>query len=1022
MYKLSARSTAGHVTSLIGTFAISCSLFAAPVYANDEPISNPDMPEAMVPIMEPDLDSPTSEAPSADEDADVPVAIQPDVDTSKDSNPSIEDNTPSDDTPTGDDSLSDDIDAPSEDAGDSGEQASPPQTDSEPATDAPADTDPSTETDSGNASDDPENSGDVAGDATVDTNDNANEDGSEATDTTKAPQTAETDKAPVDASQPLPNEKAEATSDEPLLAAATSPSVSASMDIARGQIVISAQGGAFSKSWGVSFEVVGSLGTRWVAASQQADGSWTAILQMGDFVSGSLTIRGWANCGSEPAASYGSASVKIPSTQADMSLSYDPSQNRLLLSACNVSCPTGVSFISIGVTSPSGITRWYALDLQADGTWATLLNPADFNWESGTYALTGSICDAAWNGKACGSERCSISFGSEKVSGTLETNGTLSLKAQGGRYAHAWGVSFAVTGSQGTSWIAATRQNDGTWKASMSSAQVGSGTLQIAAWANLSSTPAFAPASTSLKIPKSQANLSLNFDAKRQRIVIRATDVYCPSGVTFVSVGLTSPRGVTAWHQLSQQSDGSWVAYVNPSTYDWQSGSYTAVASICDATWKGVEASSIVSKINYGTETLSATTSSNGSDLSVVASGGRYAQAWNVSFQVSSPSKSSWAAATKQKDGSWTLNAPSSTWNGGRLTINAYASLGSETVFLGSTQITTPSQIADFSCTPQPKNDSILAIASGGEFNRAVNVAFEVYNLTEGASSTSWYQAVRQSDGSWSTNIPAANQGVGTCVAKAWATTSGGTTKSIKSTQYTYSVVPTIVSDIYLGSGDYNVSYGMSGLKVQRIQQALGIGNFNYPRYLDATVSAVKSFQSRVGLPVTGIVDRTTWISLGLDSQEWYTLGAYASPVRVSATASAAERVEAMIGRAQDYLGDPYVWDAAGAPGQGVDCAGLVMQSLYAAGLSTGIINPVTHATTAWGDHDASNYYNYGGFTKKSLSERLRGDLIYYGSNSAIDHVAIYLGNDQIIEAYPNNVRISNLWKANVLGVTRVFS
>ena len=51
-----------------------------------------------------------------------------------------------------------------------------------------------------------------------------------------------------------------------------------------------------------------------------------------------------------------------------------------------------------------------------------------------------------------------------------------------------------------------------------------------------------------------------------------------------------------------------------------------------------------------------------------------------------------------------------------------------------------------------------------------------------------------------------------------------------------------------------------------------------------------------------------------------------------------------MIGRAYDYMGDDYMIGASGAPGLGIDCSGLVMQALYAAGIDMSPINPVRHA------------------------------------------------------------------------------
>lgn len=1012
MNRLSIRSAAGHAAALVGTFSIGFTLIASPAIAT-EGGAIPTISAELQALSEEsifasaDISMPTSEVnltPSttneADDLAEIPSATI-DYGVEIGSEAAIDDAT----TGSGSNEESDFEQSPSKPLPDSVE--TPADTETGPASNdansdglasnMPGDTStvPPTTPENDPLDDRPDDDGiDTPADSSI-TEIPRNTD-----DVDQNPSDIDPDATPIDL--------------EASVATAT-------IHVSRGELIMVARDGAFTDSWGVSFKVSNSGKTQWVGATRQSDGSWSATLSLSSLGSGTASIEAWAHLGSSPANVYASTSASIPATGAKLSMAYDSERARFVLSAKDVSCPTGVSFISIGLTSPSGTTRWYRLDSQANGSWAIDIDPTAFGWESGTYTLVGSICDASWAAVACGTTKSTVSFGTETVHATLTNDGRIQLEAAGGRYAEAWGVSFAVSSSQGTTWIPAKRQVDGGWYATTAVPSSSDASLEITAWANVASSPAFAPASTTLAVPASSATLSLAYDAEQQRLALQATNVTCPSGVTFISVGATSPKGTTLWYRLTQQDDGSWATWINPNDYAWQSGTYTLAGSICDAQWAGIATGTTTAAVSYGTETLSAASVSDGSKVHITAAGGRYDQAWNVSFQISGPSQTSWVAGTHQPDGSWTIDASGATWGGGKLTIAAYAALGNSTLLLGSTQVVTASQTAVFSCAPQPNDDTIMATAMGGAFSTATNVAFEVYNLGEDRGNTSWYQAHKQPDGSWSAQIPADIQGVGTCIATAWATNNGSTT-AVADARYTYSVDPTIVSEIELGSGGYDVSYGMSGLKVQRIQQALGIGNPTYPRYLSETEAAVRNFQNRTGLPATGVVDRTTWLSLGLNDQEWYTLGAYASPVRVGANATAAERIEAMIGRAHEYLGDPYVWDAAGAPGQGVDCAGLVMQSLYAAGLSTGIINPITHATTSWGDHDASNYYNYGGFTKTSLSDRVRGDLIYYGTNNAIDHIAIYLGNDQIIEAYPGSVRLSSLWKASIFGVTRVFS
>ena len=67
----------------------------------------------------------------------------------------------------------------------------------------------------------------------------------------------------------------------------------------------------------------------------------------------------------------------------------------------------------------------------------------------------------------------------------------------------------------------------------------------------------------------------------------------------------------------------------------------------------------------------------------------------------------------------------------------------------------------------------------------------------------------------------------------------------------------------------------------------------------------------------------------------------YRTESRISVSATRNECINAMITRAYDYVGTtPYIWDYSCAPGVGIDCAGLVMQCLYATGMDLGRYTP----------------------------------------------------------------------------------
>uniref|UniRef100_UPI0023F17B76 NlpC/P60 family protein n=1 Tax=Fannyhessea vaginae TaxID=82135 RepID=UPI0023F17B76 len=146
----------------------------------------------------------------------------------------------------------------------------------------------------------------------------------------------------------------------------------------------------------------------------------------------------------------------------------------------------------------------------------------------------------------------------------------------------------------------------------------------------------------------------------------------------------------------------------------------------------------------------------------------------------------------------------------------------------------------------------------------------------------------------------------------------------------------------------------------------------------------------------------------------------YMTPSRIGVNASRQECIDAFLSRAKEYIGTPYVWDYACAPGVGTDCVGLVMQCAYACGMDLGEFNPYDHWATGpygWHSHDANNLYNSGMYQSINLADRQPGDLIFWRG-----HVAIYCGGDWIIEAYPPDVHWSHLYDHGApIGCGRIF-
>ena len=112
-----------------------------------------------------------------------------------------------------------------------------------------------------------------------------------------------------------------------------------------------------------------------------------------------------------------------------------------------------------------------------------------------------------------------------------------------------------------------------------------------------------------------------------------------------------------------------------------------------------------------------------------------------------------------------------------------------------------------------------------------------------------------------------------------------------------------------------------------------------------------------------------------------------------------------LISYATQFVGNPYVWGGTSLT-NGADCSGFTL-SIFA---KYGVYLP----------HSSKAQANCG--TRISASEAKPGDLFFYGRGSSISHVAIYIGNGQIVHASSKKtgIKISNAFYRSPICVTRV--
>lgn len=148
---------------------------------------------------------------------------------------------------------------------------------------------------------------------------------------------------------------------------------------------------------------------------------------------------------------------------------------------------------------------------------------------------------------------------------------------------------------------------------------------------------------------------------------------------------------------------------------------------------------------------------------------------------------------------------------------------------------------------------------------------------------------------------------------------------------------------------------------------------------------------------------KNDWILVDIDGQEVYVAAEYVTITEELDTALTI--TEVMYGEgvsdvrvelcefAKQHVGNPYVWGGTSLT-KGADCSGFVLAVFKEYGITL--------------PHKASSQAKEG--TAVELSDILPGDLIFYGNGSGINHVAIYIGNGQVVHASneKTGIKISN--------------
>ena len=220
------------------------------------------------------------------------------------------------------------------------------------------------------------------------------------------------------------------------------------------------------------------------------------------------------------------------------------------------------------------------------------------------------------------------------------------------------------------------------------------------------------------------------------------------------------------------------------------------------------------------------------------------------------------------------------------------------------------------------------------------------------------------------------------------------------------------VSSEYLLSGDAALA------KAQEVRQTVATVTTTtlYVREEPNTDSTIITMMP-LGEELEVIETLDGWVKINVDSDECYVSSDYVDISVELAKAQTMTEVRygqgvsdvrvSLVSYATQFVGNPYVWGGTSLT-RGADCSGFVLSVFANYGIS------LPHSSVAQA--------NCG--RKISASEAQPGDLFFYGNGSRINHVAIYIGNGQVVHASSpkSGIKISGAFYRTPVKVVRVIN
>ncbi|MBM0194197.1 GBS Bsp-like repeat-containing protein [Streptococcus suis] len=493
--------------------------------------------------------------------------------------------------------------------------------------------------------------------------------------------------------------------------------------------------------------------------------------------SSSNTIAGSSNGStSVPSARVSTASSSVNVTQPTGTITIEnrnDAQGTFDVRVTNVSSPKDIASVILPTWSQTDDLRWYEATRQSDGSYKLTVNKKDHKYRTGTYTVHLYYKDS--NGGLTGAGGTTTHLSEAKPTGTItienrnDAQGTFDVRVTNVSSPKDISSVILPTWSQTDDlrWYEAKRQSDGSYKLTVNKKdhkyRTGTYTVHLYYKDSNGGLTGAGGTTTHLSEAKPTGTITIeNRNDSQGTFDVRVTNVSSPKDIASVILPTWSQTDDLRWYEATRQSDGSYKLTVNKKDHKYRTGTYTVHLYYKDSNGGLTGAGGTTTHLSeakptgtitienrndaQGTFDVRVTNVSSPKDISSVI-----LPTWSQTDDLR------WYEATRQSDGSYklTVNKKDHKYRTGTYTVHLYYkdSNGGLTGAGGTTTHLSEAKPTG-TITIENRND-----AQGTFDVRVTNIsspkdiASVILPTWSQSDDLRWYEAKRQSDGSYKLTV-----------------------------------------------------------------------------------------------------------------------------------------------------------------------------------------------------------------------------------------------------------------------------